>query len=107
MAPAELEGHLLDHPDVADVCVVGIPDDFSGELPVAFVVVETNAAKRIRADSQVAEKSKAALMKVRIVSIQEVNCSHDTVQACRRPQSFVQAFGGPRVRRFRAQESER
>lgn len=40
VAPAELEGHLLDHPDVADACVVGIPDDFSGEVPLAFVVLK-------------------------------------------------------------------
>ena len=29
MAPAELEGCLLNHPDVRDACVVGIPDDYS------------------------------------------------------------------------------
>ncbi|KAH9921801.1 uncharacterized protein B0H18DRAFT_1020248 [Fomitopsis serialis] len=40
VAPAELEGHILDHPDVADVCVVGLPDDYSGELPLAFAGVE-------------------------------------------------------------------
>ena len=33
VAPAELEGHLLRHPDVADACVVGIPDEYCGELP--------------------------------------------------------------------------
>ena len=31
VAPAELEGHLLEHPDVGDACVVGIPDEYSGE----------------------------------------------------------------------------
>ena len=48
--PAELEGHLLDHPAVADVCVVGIPDEFSGELPYAFVV-PTSAVQQIIAES--------------------------------------------------------
>lgn len=38
VAPAELEGHLLAHPDIEDVCVVGVPDDYAGELPKAFVV---------------------------------------------------------------------
>ena len=38
VAPAELEGHLLGHPFVTDVCVVGAPDEFSGEAPMAFVV---------------------------------------------------------------------
>jgi acyl-coenzyme A synthetase/AMP-(fatty) acid ligase len=30
VAPAELEGCLLDHPDVGDACVVGVKDEFSG-----------------------------------------------------------------------------
>ncbi|KAG5881397.1 hypothetical protein JTB14_012013 [Gonioctena quinquepunctata] len=38
VAPAELEAILLGHPKVVDVGVVGIPDEISGELPVAFVV---------------------------------------------------------------------
>lgn len=38
IAPAELEGVLLDHPDVADCGVVGIRNQESGEAPVAFVV---------------------------------------------------------------------
>ncbi|KAF8895161.1 hypothetical protein BD779DRAFT_1668498 [Infundibulicybe gibba] len=29
VAPAEVEGCVLDHPDVSNVCVVGIPDDYS------------------------------------------------------------------------------
>lgn len=36
--PAELEALLLTHPAVADVAVIGIPDEESGELPKAFVV---------------------------------------------------------------------
>lgn len=38
VAPAELEGLLLTHPDVADAAVVGRPDQRSGEVPVAHVV---------------------------------------------------------------------
>ncbi|GAA6006414.1 hypothetical protein JCM11491_004947 [Sporobolomyces phaffii] len=33
IAPAELEGHLLSHPDVADVAIIGIPDERRGEAP--------------------------------------------------------------------------
>ncbi|CAK5280617.1 unnamed protein product [Mycena citricolor] len=46
VAPAELEGHLLMHPWVVDSCVVGVPDDYSGELPLAFVVLQPEIAKR-------------------------------------------------------------
>ncbi|KAF5382321.1 hypothetical protein D9757_008482 [Collybiopsis confluens] len=46
VAPAELEGCILSHPDVNDACVVGIPDDYSGEVPLAFVVLNELAAKR-------------------------------------------------------------
>ena len=66
VAPAELEGHLLDHPDVADTCVVGYPDDYSGEVPLAFVVLEAHAAKRAKSDAQEAELIKASISKVKI-----------------------------------------
>ena len=36
--PAELEALLITHPDVADVAVIGVPDDECGEVPKAFVV---------------------------------------------------------------------
>ena len=37
VAPAELEAIIVTHPAVADVAVVGMPDDEAGELPKAFV----------------------------------------------------------------------
>ncbi len=36
--PAEIENLLLDHPAIAQVAVVGVPDDRLGEVGVAFVV---------------------------------------------------------------------
>lgn len=36
--PAELEAILLGHPRVKDAAVIGVPDERSGELPVAFIV---------------------------------------------------------------------
>ena len=39
MAPAELENLLRKHPNVADVAVIGIPDDRAGEVPRAYVVL--------------------------------------------------------------------
>ena len=38
VAPAELEAVLLEHPDVADCGVTGVPDPEAGEVPKAFVV---------------------------------------------------------------------
>ena len=36
--PAEVETLLREHPDVAEVVLVGVPDDRLGERPVALVV---------------------------------------------------------------------
>lgn len=47
VAPAELEGCILDHPDVSDACVVGIPDGYSGEVPLAFVVLTEEARSTV------------------------------------------------------------
>jgi len=41
--PAELEGLLLTHPEVADAAVIGRPDDEAGEIPIAFVVLAHGA----------------------------------------------------------------
>jgi len=38
VAPAELEALIITHPKVADVAVIGVPDDAAGEIPKAFVV---------------------------------------------------------------------
>lgn len=36
----ELEGHLLNHKSVADVCLVPLQYDYSGEVPIAFSTQE-------------------------------------------------------------------
>jgi len=38
VAPAELEGLLINHPEILDAGVVGLPHGEVGELPLAFVV---------------------------------------------------------------------
>lgn len=42
--PAEIENTLLDHPDVAEVAVVGLPDPKWGEIVAAFVRPEAGRA---------------------------------------------------------------
>jgi long-chain acyl-CoA synthetase len=38
IAPAELEAALLEHPDIEDCGVTGVPDEDAGEAPKAFIV---------------------------------------------------------------------
>lgn len=64
VSPAELEGHILAHPDVADVCVVGVPDEYSGEVAMAFVVLHPDATARARRDLKESRKVKMGIMKV-------------------------------------------
>jgi 4-coumarate--CoA ligase len=45
VAPAELEDILLGHEDVQDVAVLGIPDDYAGERPKAYVVLKPEASR--------------------------------------------------------------
>ena len=40
VAPAEMEDLLLGHEDVEDVAVLGIPDEYSGERPKAYIVLK-------------------------------------------------------------------
>lgn len=63
VAPAELEGCLLGHPDISDACVVPISDSYSGELPMAFVVLHPNAVKRIALDPAEVERVKVSITK--------------------------------------------
>lgn len=37
-----MEDLLLGHPNVEDVAVLGIPDDYSGERPKAYIVLQKN-----------------------------------------------------------------
>ena len=41
--PGEVEDAVREHPGVADVAVVGVPDDRMGEIPKAFVVVSDDS----------------------------------------------------------------
>ncbi len=60
IVPAEIEAALLEHPQVADAAVVGVPDEVWGEKGVAFVVPKPGG--------QVAAAALVAFLKDRIAS---------------------------------------
>ncbi|GAA5957915.1 hypothetical protein JCM21900_005555 [Sporobolomyces salmonicolor] len=63
VAPAELEGHLLTHPDVQDVAVIGIPDEKRGEAPKAYVVPSPAFLSQVSHNStRQAEQARLALV---------------------------------------------
>lgn len=43
MQPTNIERHMITHPAVADVAVVGLPDDIDGHRPLAFVVLSPDS----------------------------------------------------------------
>ncbi|KZO92578.1 amp dependent CoA ligase [Calocera viscosa TUFC12733] len=63
VAPAELEGHLLLHPYVQDAGVVGVPDDYKGEVPLAFVVLKEPLAQKAASGPREAGEIKQELRK--------------------------------------------
>ena len=42
--PREIEEVLLEHPDIAEACIVGIPDERWGEAGIAILVLRDGAA---------------------------------------------------------------
>ncbi len=44
--PAEIESRLLEHPDIVQAAVVGVPDERMGEVGLAFLVLRPDAALR-------------------------------------------------------------
>ena len=52
VAPAELEAILLTHPDIIDAAVIGILDDYSGELPRAYVVRRISPNNSVSSDAE-------------------------------------------------------
>jgi acyl-CoA synthetase (AMP-forming)/AMP-acid ligase II len=56
VAPAELEGLLLTHPQIADCAVVGVADERAGEVPRAFVVRKSKDVSEQDVENFVASK---------------------------------------------------
>jgi long-chain acyl-CoA synthetase len=42
--PRVIEEAIYEHPDVEEVCVIGIPDDYRGQSPKAFIKLKSGAA---------------------------------------------------------------
>ncbi|ESK91930.1 phenylacetyl- ligase [Moniliophthora roreri MCA 2997] len=61
--PAELEGHLLMHTSIADAAVIGVPDEYAGELPLAFIVLQPEIAAAVGKDPEVAEEVRTSIFK--------------------------------------------
>ncbi|KAG5644887.1 hypothetical protein DXG03_007439 [Asterophora parasitica] len=63
VSPAELEGCLLSHPDILDCCVVGVPDDYSGDLPLAYVTLTSDAHQRSAISLEAENAIRRSIMK--------------------------------------------
>lgn len=61
--PAEIENQLLDHDEVAQVAVVGMPDERMGEVTAAFVV---RTAKSQLAEADLIAWSKAQMANYKV-----------------------------------------
>jgi 4-coumarate--CoA ligase len=63
VAPAELEAHLLELPFVLDAGVIGVPDEYAGEVPRAYVVLDQQTHDRIKMNVQEEENVKELVRK--------------------------------------------
>ena len=59
VAPAELEDLLLGHEVVEDCAVIGVPDDYAGERPFAFIVLKDGTEED---DAGFKERARVLLM---------------------------------------------
>ncbi len=57
--PQEIEEIISTHPSVKEVAVAGVQDEFSGERPVAWIVLKENSVLRIDELKQVCSESLA------------------------------------------------
>ena len=55
VAPAELEALLLTHDSIGDAAVIQVPDDESGELPLAYIVLKESEVAKGLTESDIYE----------------------------------------------------
>ncbi|MCP3991942.1 MAG: 4-coumarate--CoA ligase family protein [Actinomycetia bacterium] len=67
--PAELEALIVSHPDVADVAVIGVPDEEAGELPKAFVVPMPDKTVTLESIQELVGEHLVAYKQVRVLQM--------------------------------------
>ena len=88
--PAEIERLLLLHPEIAQVAVIGVPDDRMGEAGMAFVVPASGTAPEPEAIVAWARESMANFKvpkHVRIVEVLPMNASNKVLKTELRAQA--------------------
>ena len=81
--PAEIERLMLLHPDVAQVAVIGVPDERMGEVGMAFVVATAGSSPDPAALIDWAKESMAnfkAPRHVRIIEVLPMNASNKVLK---------------------------
>ena len=61
IGPFEVESALIEHPAVAEVGVIGVPDEFAGELVKAFVVLRPGAEASSALEREIVGHGRARL----------------------------------------------
>lgn len=69
--PAELEALIVTHPKVADVAVIGVPDDEAGEVPKAFVVAMPDQTVTLEEIQELVGEHLASYKQVRVLDVIE------------------------------------
>jgi acyl-CoA synthetase (AMP-forming)/AMP-acid ligase II len=95
--PAEIESLLLGHPDIAQVAVVGVPDERMGEIGMAFVVPATGTTPdpdEIVAWAREHMANFKAPRHVRVVEALPMNASNKVLKVRLRDEALL-ALGGP------------
>jgi acyl-CoA synthetase (AMP-forming)/AMP-acid ligase II len=90
--PAEIERLLLLHPDIAQVAVIGVPDDRMGEVGMAFVVPTAGSVPTPEAIVAWARDAMANFKvpkHVRIVEALPMNASNKVLKTELRAQTHI------------------